>query len=58
MVFFNTGTNQAGQTTFVVAPQLWYYFVITIPLTILVFVVWQWWRQRREADVERKDKLP
>lgn len=56
MVFFNTGTNLAGQTTVDVAPQLWYYFVITIPLTILVFAVWQWWRRRREADLGRKDE--
>lgn len=56
MVFFSLGTNRAGQTTFDAAPQLWYYFAITIPLTILVFAVWQWWRRRREADRRNKNE--
>ncbi|KAL9122343.1 MAG: hypothetical protein Q9187_001096 [Circinaria calcarea] len=54
MVFFSLGTNRAGQTTLNAAPQLWYYFVITIPLTGLVFAVWQWWRRRRQADMGSK----
>ncbi|KAF8989167.1 hypothetical protein BDQ17DRAFT_1434649 [Cyathus striatus] len=51
MVFFDAGVDaETGKNTFFVSPKLWYFFAITIPLTILVFVVWVCWtRQRRRA---------
>ena len=48
MPFFNWKATGPG----VVDPQLWIYFVITIPLTILTFVVWWAWftmKSRRES---------
>ena len=47
MVFFNTGTNAAGKTSLLLAPQWWLFPAITIPLTGLVFLIWiVWWRIR------------
>ncbi|KAF8988983.1 hypothetical protein BDQ17DRAFT_1434795 [Cyathus striatus] len=58
MVFFDAGVDvETGKNTFFVSPKLWYFFAITVPLTILVFVVWVGWtRQRRRAkDMILKD---
>ncbi|KAL8679100.1 MAG: hypothetical protein Q9186_004595 [Xanthomendoza sp. 1 TL-2023] len=49
MVFFNAGTDEHGKATMEVSPHIWYYPVITIPLTILVFGVWEVWRRKRQA---------
>ncbi|TFK41431.1 hypothetical protein BDQ12DRAFT_720286 [Crucibulum laeve] len=49
MVFFNNGFDSLGRPVVSVAPQWWYFPVITIPLTILVlciWVLWQRWRNR------------
>ncbi|KDR76469.1 hypothetical protein GALMADRAFT_246836 [Galerina marginata CBS 339.88] len=55
MVFFNIETNPAGQVVFSVAPQWWIFPVVTIPLTILVFLIWIVWMrirdQRRRSEV-------
>ena len=54
MAFFNTGIDETGRAGLLsVSPQWWYFPIITVPLTILVFGVWQWWRRRREADVSK-----
>ncbi|KAL2040003.1 hypothetical protein N7G274_007406 [Stereocaulon virgatum] len=53
MVFFNTATDDNGKPKLTVSPQWWYFPTITIPLTIIVFAVWQWWRRRREAGTNR-----
>ncbi|KAL2054975.1 hypothetical protein ABVK25_004797 [Lepraria finkii] len=52
MVFFNTATDNNGKATLIVSPQWWYFPTITIPLTIIVFIVWQWWRRQREAGTD------
>jgi hypothetical protein len=39
-VFFSNGK-------FSVSPQLWIFAIIAIPLTILVFGVWLFWKRRR-----------
>jgi hypothetical protein len=38
-----------------VSPLLWIYFVITIPLTLLIVVCWRWWDRRREARYAQED---
>lgn len=58
MTFFSF---QNGSTN--VAPTLWIYFAITIPLTLIVLGFWFWWDRRREkkfADEEKaiEDALP
>jgi ATP-dependent Zn protease len=47
MVFFNVNPNESGGGSLVVGKQWWLFFVITIPLTILVFVVWFMWQRHR-----------
>jgi hypothetical protein len=51
------GGNDGGSS---VSPQLWIYFTITVPLTLLLVVWWRWWDGRRQvryaqedADIER-----
>lgn len=55
MVFFNTSIDGNGRASLNVAPQWWYFPAITIPLTIVVFAVWQWWRRKREAGGSKVD---
>ena len=55
MVFFNTSIDGNGRASLTVAPQWWYFPAITIPLTIIVFAVWQWWRRKREAGGSKVD---
>ncbi|KAK3174740.1 hypothetical protein OEA41_001986 [Lepraria neglecta] len=52
MVFFNTATDINGKANLIVSPQWWYFPTITIPLTIIVFILWQWWRRQREAGTD------
>jgi len=47
MQFFNFTSNLAP--TGVVSPLLWVYFVITVPITGLVFFLWRVWDRRRTA---------
>ncbi|CAK7268623.1 hypothetical protein SEPCBS57363_003187 [Sporothrix epigloea] len=63
MTFFNfqTGANGGNSIddggTPTVAPTLWVYFAITIPLTVVVLVALFWWDRTREkkfADEERE----
>lgn len=49
MAFFNAGTDEHGKATLEVSPLWWYFPTITIPLTILVFVIWEVWRRKRQA---------
>ncbi|TFK41430.1 hypothetical protein BDQ12DRAFT_677968 [Crucibulum laeve] len=50
MVFFNSGFDSQGRPVVSVAPQWWYFPVITIPLTILVFFIWVLWRRWRNRS--------
>lgn len=50
-----TLTTDTGGTQPVVAPQLWIYFVITIPLTLAIVLTWRWWDRRREARYALED---
>ncbi|KAK4186852.1 hypothetical protein QBC35DRAFT_253811 [Podospora australis] len=59
-----TTTNANGETTTqqleddnksVVSPDLWIYFVITIPLTLLIVLIWRLWDKRREKNFARED---
>ncbi|KAL8736473.1 MAG: hypothetical protein Q9166_000265 [cf. Caloplaca sp. 2 TL-2023] len=49
MAFFNAGRDEHGKATLEVSPLVWYFPAITIPLTILVFCVWEVWRRKRQA---------
>ncbi|KAF8963510.1 hypothetical protein BDZ97DRAFT_1820257 [Flammula alnicola] len=49
MVFFNSQTTATGQTILSVTPQWWLFPSITIPLTILVFIIWLLWQRRRNS---------
>jgi hypothetical protein len=39
-----------------VSPLLWIYFAITIPVTLVIVIVWRWWDRRREARYAAEDK--
>ncbi|KAF9474384.1 hypothetical protein BDN70DRAFT_899013 [Pholiota conissans] len=55
MVFFDSHPGNAGRMELSVAPQWWLFPLVTIPLTIIVFLVWVIWRRRRISalrDVE------
>ena len=59
MAFFNTGTDANGGTRLEVSPRVWYFISITIPLTIIVSVVWVLWQKVREVKRTAYDgKLP
>ena len=45
MVFFNTKTSESGRESLIVGSQWWLFPAITVPLTILVFVIWVKWQQ-------------
>ncbi|KAK3357491.1 hypothetical protein B0T25DRAFT_539342 [Lasiosphaeria hispida] len=48
-----SGGNDEGPT---VSPDLWIYFVITIPLTLAIVLTWRWWDRRRERIYAREDE--
>jgi hypothetical protein len=39
-----------------IAPELWIYFVIAIPLTVLIVGSWLWFDRRREKRFAQEDK--
>ncbi len=56
MTFFNFQTGN-GDDSPTVAPTLWIYFVITVPLTVAVLLVMFWWdrtREKRFAEEEQE----
>lgn len=61
MTFFNAGFDANNRPTFTVSPQWWYFPVVTVPLTVFVFVIWLVWKRQREiskglADAMLKEK--
>lgn len=57
-------STEGGQTTQlqdgdnknrVVSPDLWIYFVITIPITIIIVLIWRFWDRRRDMKYEKED---
>jgi uncharacterized membrane protein YciS (DUF1049 family) len=57
MVFFNYGVDNNGQEYFQVSTRLWMYFAVTVPLTLLVSGVYQFWRRQREGKFEERRKV-
>jgi hypothetical protein len=53
MTFFNFN-NQPDENP-QVSPQLWIYFVIMVPLTLSVLILWRWWDKRREDKYAAED---
>jgi magnesium-transporting ATPase (P-type) len=53
-VFFNVGQDTSGSESFWVSQRWWYYLVVTVPLTVLVFVVWLLWREKRMRKHEKE----
>ncbi|KAI4283541.1 MAG: hypothetical protein L6R35_005131 [Caloplaca aegaea] len=58
MAFFNAGTDARGRATLEVSPLWWYFPTIAIPLTILVFSVWDVWRRERQAKADPAKRQP
>lgn len=52
MTFFNF---QSGADP-VISNWLWVYFIITIPLTVIIVGFWLWYDRRREARYAKEDK--
>jgi amino acid permease len=55
MVFFDSHPGTAGRMELSVAPQWWLFPSITIPLTIIVFIIWLIWRRRRLSALQEVD---
>lgn len=45
MVFFDAARDETGNPRLSVMPQWWYYLIITIPLTIVIFLAWIIWQR-------------
>ncbi|KAJ9137286.1 Magnesium transport protein CorA [Pleurostoma richardsiae] len=52
MTFFNF---QGGPDEQTVAPTLWIYFAITVPLTVFIVLSWRWWDKSREKQYAEED---
>ncbi|KAK4179781.1 hypothetical protein QBC36DRAFT_61163 [Triangularia setosa] len=50
----STGTGEERENQ-VVSPDLWIYFVITVPLTLLIVLIWRIWDKRRDRKYEVED---
>jgi hypothetical protein len=60
MVFFNSSVDNDGKESFKVSSRLWIFFAVAVPLTVLVSVVYQYWRRERERRMElhrKKDDI-
>lgn len=57
MTFFNFQQDDGGHQDFQVSRRWWYFLAATIPLTILVFMVWIVWQKIRARRFEREDLL-
>ncbi|KAF8858725.1 hypothetical protein BDZ45DRAFT_784875 [Acephala macrosclerotiorum] len=53
-VFFNFQQSPGGQEEFQVSTDWWYYLVVTLPLTVIVFTVWIIWQK---AQLSGKKEL-
>lgn len=47
MTMFNW---QAAPDQPIMSPHLWVYFVVAVPLTLIVLVIWLWWFRRQEKQ--------
>jgi hypothetical protein len=47
---FFTGTDVNGAAVMGTSPRLWLFFGITIPLTIVVFVLWILWQRQQDTS--------
>jgi hypothetical protein len=59
MTFFNFQQDSTGNQQFQVSQKWWYFLASTVPLTLVVFLVWiAWsrWRFRTLAEEDKKDK--
>jgi hypothetical protein len=52
MDFFYSVVDNDGKEYFKVSSRLWIFFAVAMPLTILVFGVYQYWRRKREQRME------
>ncbi len=62
MTFFNFqggggggGDDGSSAPPPVVAPTLWIYFAIAIPMTLTIVLSWRWWDRRREKQYAAED---
>ncbi|KAK0673834.1 hypothetical protein QBC41DRAFT_265485 [Cercophora samala] len=49
-----TGTGEERDNP-VVSPDLWIYFVITVPMTLLIVLIWRIWDKRRDRKYKAED---
>ncbi|PPQ83584.1 hypothetical protein CVT26_001094 [Gymnopilus dilepis] len=53
-VFFDTVRDVNGKVSLLVHPQWWILPLVTVPLTIIVFLIWiMWWRVRERTVIEK-----
>ncbi len=58
MSFFNFSQDADGRQSYQVSERWWYFLAATIPLTIVVFVVWIAWqrvRAKKLAEIKEQD---
>lgn len=53
MTFFNF--QPQGDPAPIISPLLWVYFVITVPITLIIVITWRWWDRRRESKNAAED---
>ncbi|KAH7328508.1 hypothetical protein B0I35DRAFT_403864 [Stachybotrys elegans] len=51
MAFFNF--EEGKDPT--VSSQLWIYFAVTVPVTVVILLLWKWYDRRREAKYRKED---
>jgi len=51
----NSSNNINGSPDHIVSRYLWIYFVISIPLTVVIVLFWRWWDRRRERRYAAED---
>ncbi|MCJ1479399.1 hypothetical protein MMC13_008084 [Lambiella insularis] len=57
MVFFNVEKDATGVEKFWVSRQWWYYLIVSIPLTAIVFAIWNAWQRKRFHGKEIEEPL-
>lgn len=57
MVFFNYQKDNNGQEEFQVSGHWWYYLVVTLPLTAVVFAIWSVWVKWQELSESLNSRI-
>lgn len=51
--FFSVQSNGGSQSSMLITPYIWLYFVVAVPLTAFTVAYW-WWKSRRQKLMREK----